>query len=891
MDDSFGRDEADPPDDFARSPHSALLAQLLSPRVLIALALVFCGFYGLLLWQSFQAQDRLRTAADARLVAESKRRASLLSEFAAEQRNFASALALGHELQTYLINRSLGMSPRYGLNASIDAIESRFREYVEEKQVAGRSAYQRIVFVDTTGVPLADAGSRDAALPPSLGAARDTTLVVGPGAESLIAVSPVSYKGEINGAVIVFINPALLDHLLTPTSPSDPLRETIVSNAGREIPVHGMTPVFDAEFARTLPAMPENTPVKARQVSERGAYPVDHPDAILIRIDVPGMPVSLLTAISGREAYDDVTPRLFLYSAATFPLLVLLAAALIYQLQRRTRRLRAQVADGDRRRLELQGRNVELADEISRRVAVERQLQKHQYHLEELVAQRTSELKSLFQALPDLYFRLSRDGTILDYRAGREGDLYSRPDDFLGRKVREVMPADVALLLEEALAGLGDGGPHRSFEYSLAMGTGLRFYEARVLPLGEAQAVAVVRDITDRKHLERTRDDALREANRLAQIKSEFLANMSHEIRTPLNAVLGFAHIGYRRTGDSDPARATFGRILESGNLLLNLLNDVLDFSKIEAGMLGIESTPASPGDLAADAVDLLRERADAKGIELALKRSPDLPAACMTDPLRLKQVLVNLLSNAVKFTETGHVSVRVARAGGDLLFQVRDSGIGMTAEQMGRLFVPFEQADGSTTRRFGGTGLGLAITRRIVDLMHGSIRVDSLPGAGSTFEVRIPFVEVPDLPSDPDVDTTPDASGGQRLAGLRILVAEDNPVNQMVMDEGLSVEGATVVMAHNGQEAVDLVAAAGPGAFDLVLMDVQMPVMNGHDATRHILKIAPDLPVVGQSAYAFGEDRDACIAAGMVDHVAKPIDWDQVVAVIRRHVRGRHAR
>ena len=887
MEDSVGIDEGAQTAGSARSPRDSLLARLASPRVLLAFALVFCGFYALLVWQSFQAQGQLREAADARLVAESKRRASLLGAFAAEQRNFAAALAHGHELQTYLINRSLGMSPRYGLNLSIDTLETRFREYVEALQVGGKGAYRRIVYVDRTGKPLADTGGRDASLPPSLATATTTALVVGPVADSLVAVSPVLYKGEIEGTVIVFINPALLDHLVPPSRPGDPLRETLVSTEGREIPVHGMKPVFGTEFARAIPGMPASVPVVARQVAAHGDYQAIHPDSVLIKVDVPGMPVSLVTAVSGREAYGDATPRLFLYCAAAFPLLVLGAGSLLYQSQRRTRRLRAQVADGDRRRLELQGRNFELAAEISRRVAVEQQLQKHQDHLEELVAQRTSELKSLFQALPDLYFRLSSDGTILDYRAGRDADLYTPPDAFLGRKVREVMPADVAGRLEEAMTGIRNGESYRSFEYSLTMKAGLQFYEARLLPLAKDQIVTVVREITERKHLERMRDEALHEANRLARIKSEFLANMSHEIRTPLNAVLGFAHLGYRRSSDGDPARATFGRILESGNLLLNLLNDVLDFSKIEAGMLRIESTAANPAEVVADAVDLLRERAEARGIALALERSPDLPGACMTDPLRLKQVLVNLLSNAVKFTESGGIAVYAGRDGGDLLFRVRDSGIGMTAEQIGRLFVPFEQADGSTTRRFGGTGLGLAICRRIVDLMHGSIHVDSLPGTGSTFEVRIPLVEVPVPAGDTARPPLPDAQGTPRLAGLRILVAEDNPVNQMVLEEGLAVEGATVVMAANGEEAVDLVANEGAARFDLVLMDIQMPVLNGLEATGRILAIAPDLPVVGQSAYAFGEDRDACLAAGMVDHVAKPIDWDEVVEVVRRHVRA----
>jgi signal transduction histidine kinase len=220
---------------------------------------------------------------------------------------------------------------------------------------------------------------------------------------------------------------------------------------------------------------------------------------------------------------------------------------------------------------------------------------------------------------------------------------------------------------------------------------------------------------------------------------------MSHEIRTPLNGVLGFAQIGHRNHGDSEKARHAFEKILASGNLLLGVINDILDFSKIEAGKLNVERSPVRIADVVRQAADVVRDRAQARDLEFTIDLADDLPAACMGDALRIGQVLLNLLANAIKFTDAGRVELAVSRRGDRLVFRVADTGIGMSADQMARLFKPFEQADGSTSRRFGGTGLGLAISKRLAELMGGDIRVMSREGAGSTFDFDLPLLSVPD--------------------------------------------------------------------------------------------------------------------------------------------------
>ena len=413
--------------------------------------------------------------------------------------------------------------------------------------------------------------------------------------------------------------------------------------------------------------------------------------------------------------------------------------------------------------------------------------------------------------------------------------------------------------------------------------------------------IIILQDVTERirkdEELARYRDSleelvaartadletARAEAERLARVKSEFLANMSHEIRTPLNGILGFAHIGYRDSTDPQQ-RSAFAHILDSGKLLLGVVNDILDFSKIEAGKLHIEAVPVDLPALLETITTAFDERAESRGLALRLVRAPDLPESCLADPLRLGQILTNLLSNGLKFTEKGEVSLSAALDGDSLVFRIADTGIGIAEAQLAQLFNAFEQADSSTTRRFGGTGLGLAITKRIVDLLGGTISATSTEGQGSVFEVRVPYIPAPRpaLPAPPAADN---AAQPERLAGIRVLAAEDNEVNQMVLEDMLLSEGAILTMVDNGRQAVDAVASHGADAFQVVLMDIQMPEMDGYEATRRIAELAPGLPVIGQTAHALAEERARCLEAGMVAHIAKPLDLDILVETLLRHV------
>ena len=380
--------------------------------------------------------------------------------------------------------------------------------------------------------------------------------------------------------------------------------------------------------------------------------------------------------------------------------------------------------------------------------------------------------------------------------------------------------------------------------------------------------------------------NALQAADAASHSKSDFLANMSHEIRTPMNAIIGLTQLA-KRTELTEKQRDYLEKIDTSAQALLVIINDILDFSKIEAGKMVIESAPFSLDKLVIDLLDMLNVRAQQKGIELNFKIGTDTPHYFIGDSLRLGQILLNLLGNAVKFTHAGEVILSIDATDifendARLCFSVRDTGIGMNEEQLNGLFQPFSQGDTSTTRKYGGTGLGLTICKQLVELMDGEIHVISEEGIGSTFkfDVRLPLCkeeleEVLDeaknlLDYHPTYHTQ------------RVLLVEDNEINQQVALELLTSMNLDVCIANNGQEGLARVLVE---PFDLVLMDIQMPVMDGLTATRLIRKEKrlQHLPIIAMTAHAMVGDKEKSLAAGMNDHLTKPIETDKLVNVLNR--------
>ena len=433
----------------------------------------------------------------------------------------------------------------------------------------------------------------------------------------------------------------------------------------------------------------------------------------------------------------------------------------------------------------------------------------------------------------------------------------------------------------------------------------------------------MVTNITDRKRAEedlRHNATALESANKeleeakcaaesATRAKSEFLANMSHEIRTPMTAILGFADILRDNVRDAT-CRQAVETIQRNGHYLLDIINNILDLSKIEAGKLPLAKSACSAVHIVADVASLMRMRAETVGLSLIAEFSGPIPETIQTDPTRLRQILINLVGNAVKFTKVGAVRIviHLCREPGRtplLQIDVIDTGIGISREETIRLFQPFSQADSSTSRRFGGTGLGLIISRRLAEMLGGGIRVQSVPGKGTTFSVTIdpgPLDNTPllDHPAEPAAQNRAlPGSHDQSLPMLnhRVLLVEDGPDNQRLIAYLLRKAGAEVVVAENGQAAIDkIVPAAAPAEgkearrftpFDLILMDIQMPVMDGYEATRQLRALGYSGPIVALTAHAMSQDRQQCLDAGCNDYLAKPIKQQVLLEVVAQYAPG----
>ncbi|HNF88576.1 MAG TPA: CHASE domain-containing protein [Thiobacillaceae bacterium] len=505
-------------------------------------------------------------------------------------------------------------------------------------------------------------------------------------------------------------------------------------------------------------------------------------------------------------------------------------------------------------------------------------------------------LKTIFETEPECVQVLDIEGHLLQLNQAGLAVLQAKaPEDVIGRPLLDFVAPESHPTCVEMQARVLSGAMAVA-EYEVVGRYGGRcWHETHAVPLRDTQGaiigqLGVARDVTERRRTAAELLAAKNAAEAASLAKSQFLATMSHEIRTPMNGILGMAQLMLLQKGNPAAMAEYAQTLLASGQTLMAILNDILDLSKVEAGRMELMPADFSPAEMIADLRALFSEPATHKGLGLEAAWKGEPGARYLADPIRLRQMLSNLVSNAIKFTHRGGIRIEAWEGsqdelGVELCFSVADDGIGIPAAMLGKLFEPFTQVDGSLTRSYGGTGLGLSIVRSLARLMGGDVGVESRENEGSRFWFSVraqpsnlsAFGQTPAAPVEPEA--SPSASG---LAGRRVLFVEDNPVNARVIDGFLRRMGLETSLAENGRIALDaLLANQIP---DLILMDCQMPVMNGYEATQ-ALRIWENqtnrrrIPVIALTANAYETDRQACLAAGMDDYLSKPVEWERLQA------------
>jgi PAS domain S-box-containing protein len=531
---------------------------------------------------------------------------------------------------------------------------------------------------------------------------------------------------------------------------------------------------------------------------------------------------------------------------------------------------------------------------------------------EEALRESEARAKGLLNAIPDMMFRLNREGIFLDYKA-EQSELYTQSEPIIGKKAKDLLPSEFANLVEQYIHTVLEAGEMQMYEYQLPIPVhGVRDYEARMVVSGKDEVTAIVRDITERKQVEKSLEQAKEEAEKANQAKNEFLANMSHELRTPLNAILGYAQILKRDQNLTEKQRNEIDTIHRSGEYLLTMINEILDFSKIEARKIELEMTVFHLSRFLKNIVDIVQVQAYRKGISFRSKIASDIPTHVRGDETRLRQVLINLLSNAIKFTEVGGVVFRVTRCevrgtssestvippqpathipqpATRIRFHVEDTGIGIPPEYIEGIFQPFQQMG---DKRFysQGIGLGLAISQRFVRMMGGDLYVKSTPGQGSTFWFDLELPEVEGVTAiatklSPDIVGFKIPSTGSGRTAYKILIADDNDENRTVLKDMLLPLGFKIIEATDGRDALDNVKQCHP---DVILMDLMMPDLNGFEATRQIRLLSElnDVIVFGISASVSSQIYEESIAAGCDDFLTKPVDVGILLECLQKHLK-----
>lgn len=849
----------------------------LSGVAVVCFIFASAGYMMYLIYSQYRVQEKLRNSFTEHTLRESEKRALAIGYFLSERLYDLSTLSERREISLYYENKALGMSLEYGLGASINAVNDVLLTFREKRLMDGRRVFERIAYQDISGRTLFESGGTDAfgtreAIFQRSRDSRKRIAVIRSekmeGREYVVVSSPFMFKGMLNGRLSGWIPAEVICHHFAEISKENSRFNLMV--------LHGRY-LFGEHHARefmpglSLPDPAGMKPGIVRTISvSTGA--ASHNVRALLTV-VPNTPFALASFFRDDSGSAGPPPRRPFFVLMGIGLALLTGGIAFYRASMRSAVLETRLTETRLR--------------------------------ERIVEEKNDRLRKLLTAVEQ-----SCSSVVI---TNVDGDIeYVNPhfskvtgysaEDVHGKNPRILQSSREPMEKYRELWKTVLNGKSWSGEFLNRKKNGDFFWErANIAPVIDEQGVissliAIKEDISDRKLAEQELLTAKDAAEAASRAKSAFLANMSHEIRTPLNGIIGMTQL-MLKDELTDKQRKQCESVHYSAELLLSIINDVLDFSKIEAGRLDLEKVPFDIRSAVSRTVELFTGTARDKGISLHTAFESAVPRIVRGDPMRLRQILLNLVGNAVKFTQEGEISVLVSceetGSGQALLgFQVADTGIGIADESLERIFDSFTQADSSTTRKFGGTGLGLSITRQLVEMMNGSISVESSVGRGSVFRFSL------SMEKDNASEETPCSAAGDspqlydRVTALRsgvasrILVAEDNVVNQEVCRAMLDYLGYRCDTVENGVEAVRAVEST---AYDLVFMDYEMPDMDGLEATRIIREREAGsgrrTTIVALPGHAMEGYRERCIENGMDDYLTKPFTMEAIQDILERRL------
>ena len=855
-----------------------------------ALLLTLLAF---LVFSNYTSQKTAQEAFFQQWRQEAEKRASSITYFWTERKYDVKDLASSYEIKSFYQNKALGMSMAYGLQASLDNVDSLFEKYIASRRVNGDRIYQEFLLVDTskrlvTRIPEKTDGKNYLdnlpELPNKKGKAKLIALNRGNKSVFVIA-APFFFKDKLTGYVLARVkSDVFFDNFLQLRGEPGSGFVFLKGRKGRRL-----VPFETVSFQSAAKAQPRVKGLSRVRLDYTGHKDtqagVSNKSFLMVEVPVQKTPFSLRWVKPSDKLLGGTTPLQLLGILVTVILVFLGGNFVLMRTNNKNLALHARVQEAQKHKQEIE----EVNDQLRREVDDRRQAEQALRHTEE-------KYRAIFENAIEGIFQSTLSGRLLS-----ANPAFARMFGYSGldQLWKETSGEAAAFHLsqesrKELLRALQEDGSVYNFEYQARRRDGRVIWASVNASLmrdsteEEPYIEGIVDNVTQKKEAEQALVQAKEQAEAANRAKSEFLANMSHEIRTPMNGVMGMADFLYD-TELSSEQRDMLSVIRSSAAELLQIIDDVLDFSKIEAGHLEIHPRPVNVERLCHELTSLLGVNAKSKGLELLLDVDGNAPKEVMVDPVRLRQILTNLVGNAIKFTDDGRVELQVEnREGTDpegrvsLGFCVRDTGVGISEDKIGYVFESFAQADGSYTRHFGGTGLGLSISNRLVKMMGGEgIFVESEPGKGSTFSFVLDLEVV-------SHNISREESGGTAeddevsFQGLSVLVAEDNGFNQKLLQKVLQTIGVkNVDIVEDGLQAVEKIRS-NPHTWDVVLMDLQMPELDGIEATKRIRGMGVKTPIVALTAHAMDQDRKTCENAGMDMYVAKPCKQNKLKNALR---------